>query len=242
MPPNRSDSHGARAEQIAEWFFRLNGFLGIPSFVVHPDIRQRYARTEADFIGVRFGCSTEWIRGRAMADFDPLLACAIDLEQPIPLFIIAEVTLRDCKINGPISNRSDGNVQRVLARLGAVPSSELDDAADAIYSTGRWENDYGAIQLVAVGRARSASLPERLLQITWKEIADFLYRRFGEFPEKLPTFGNPVHVQWPDFGRAFGEWFELEGRQHSSDNAVMALRRFWETGSCRLRDSSRGAD
>ena len=61
---------GRRAEDVASWYFRLNGFLSLPSFVVHLDQDEaeisndgapRYQRTEADLIGVRFVDSKEII-------------------------------------------------------------------------------------------------------------------------------------------------------------------------------------
>jgi hypothetical protein len=48
---------GDRAEDVAHWYFRLNGFLSIPGFVVHPDVSRDYPLTEADLIGVRFSHS-----------------------------------------------------------------------------------------------------------------------------------------------------------------------------------------
>ena len=42
-----TDERGRRAEDIASWYFRLNGFLAISGFIVHPDQRRQFARTEA---------------------------------------------------------------------------------------------------------------------------------------------------------------------------------------------------
>lgn len=36
---------GRRAEEVAQWYFRLNGFLMIPSFVLHPDCEKPHALT-----------------------------------------------------------------------------------------------------------------------------------------------------------------------------------------------------
>jgi hypothetical protein len=62
------NSVGDRSEQVANWYFRLNGFLSIPGFVLHPDKRQRFPLTEADLMGVRFANSVEEIDGRKMVD------------------------------------------------------------------------------------------------------------------------------------------------------------------------------
>ena len=40
-------------EKVAYWYFRLNGFLQIENFVVHPE-RGGSQRTDADILGVRF--------------------------------------------------------------------------------------------------------------------------------------------------------------------------------------------
>jgi hypothetical protein len=41
------------ADKAAYWYFRLNGFLQIENFVVHPE-RRGSQRTDADLLGVRF--------------------------------------------------------------------------------------------------------------------------------------------------------------------------------------------
>ena len=40
-------------EKVAYWYFRLNGFLQIENFVVHPE-RRGGQRTDADLLAVRF--------------------------------------------------------------------------------------------------------------------------------------------------------------------------------------------
>ena len=41
-------------EKVAYWYFRLNGFLQIENFVVHPE-RRGSQRTDADLHGLRYG-------------------------------------------------------------------------------------------------------------------------------------------------------------------------------------------
>ena len=40
-------------EKLAYWYLRLNGFLTIPNFVVHPDNGSNQ-KTDIDILGVRF--------------------------------------------------------------------------------------------------------------------------------------------------------------------------------------------
>ena len=57
---------GNRAEEVAQWYFRLNGFMSIPGFVVHPDQPRNFARTDADLLGVRFPFSSEILDNKNM--------------------------------------------------------------------------------------------------------------------------------------------------------------------------------
>ena len=114
MPSVTDEEHqcdrGKRAEDVAEWYFRLNGFLAIPGFVVHIDSPEaverddgslRYARTEADFIGVRFPHSREIVNDRAMKDDLLVIGMGSDVASPKVVFALVEVTSGRCKMNGP---------------------------------------------------------------------------------------------------------------------------------------------
>jgi hypothetical protein len=198
---------GERAEHVASWYFRLNGFLSIPGFIVHPDQQRRYPLTEADLIAVRFPNSAEWIDGCSMVD-DSLLTA---LSSPTKLlFLLVEVKYDLCNINGPWSDRSAGNMQRVIRRLGFAGPDQVDDIADAMYSHLRWEGHSEVLQYVSVGKRANEGRQRRypqLKQIVWDQIADFLFDRFHQFPQKLPFGGRTVHEQWPNFGRFFGKRF-----------------------------------
>jgi hypothetical protein len=241
-----SNQRGRRAEDIASWYFRLNGFLTIPGFVVHPDQRRRFPRTEADLLGVRFPFSREWISTRQMED-DSLLT-RIDETRRRIVFVLVEVKTDLYDINGPWSERRDENVQRVIRRLGFANESLVDGIAARVYESARWDDNDYVLQYVCVGArkndGRQRQFPQ-LLQIDWSEMAHFLWRRFGSFPEKLPD-GRPVHTQWPDFGRKYGVWFVDEFANCRRDDrdrqglslSLSALSRYIETGDCREHASA----
>jgi hypothetical protein len=243
---NQSDRRGRRAEDIASWYFRLNGFPTIPGFVVHPDQHRRFPRTEADIIGVRFPFSREFISTRQMVD-DPLLT-SIDRAGRRTVFVLVEAKADLCDINGPWSDRRDENVHRVICRLGFSDESLVNDISSQVYDSARWENDHYVLQYVCVGARKNDGRQRKfsdLLQIDWSEIARFLWGRFGNFPEKLPD-GWPIHAQWPDFGRKYGEWFAGEfarcrGDDHDRQGpslSLSALSRYIETGNCSERKSA----
>jgi hypothetical protein len=222
------DPRSERAEQVASWYFRLNGFLSIPGFIVHPDRRQRFPLTEADLLGVRFPHSVEEINNNQMPD-DPLLTRFAERDRI--LFVLVEVKTDLCNINGPWSAKNEGNMQRVIRRLGFDREASIGAIADHMYDTLRWENDSHVLQYVAVGKRTNPGLQKKykkLAQVTWDQISDFLFSRFHMFPEKLPN-GNPVHLQWPDFGRGYGVAFP---NIHSEADSRAAVWNYIDLGSC----------
>ena len=237
---------GRRAEEVASWYFRLNGFLSLPSFVVHLDQDRaeigidgtpRYQRTEADLIGVRFVDSKELISAfgsnRAMIDDSILteLCPAIDTKQA--LFVLVEVKAGLCKMNGPWTNRDKQNMQRVIRRLGfATNEEQIERIADSMYTSGRYEDDYYVLQYICIGGEKNLEISHRyrnVVQIDWAEIGEFLINRFRSFPEKTPD--GKVHEQWPKFGRDFGKWISLKLRSENPLNiSPIVIRQYIKTG------------
>jgi hypothetical protein len=219
------DRSGDWAEQVARWYFRLNGFLSIPGFVVHPDKVRRHPRTEADLLGVRFPHSAEIIASCPMED-DSWVQKTSRI-----LFIITEVKTEGCNVNGPWSRQEEGNMERAIRRLGFAPEDQVAGIAQAMYEHLRWEGPSHVLQYIAMGRRPSHDLARRyprLRQIMWEQISDFLFRRFSDFPQKLRS-GGRVHDQWPDFGKKYGTWFHRMGQRERSVDAVL---RYVETGHC----------
>jgi hypothetical protein len=228
------DRRGEWAEQVAGWYFRLNGFLSIPGFVVHPDEVRRHPRTEADLLGVRFPHSTEAIAGRPMEDE------AWVGEGAKICFIIAEVKADVCNVNGPWSLQAEENMERAIQRLGFAPNDQVGGIAQAMYEHLHWEGPGHVLQYVAIGGRVNHNLRgryPRLKQITWQQISDFLFKRFSDFPAKLRD-GGRVHDQWPDFGKKYGRWFYFMGRRERSEDAV---RRYLDSGSCMPPPARRGS-
>ena len=216
---------GARAEHVSNWYFRLNGFLSIPGFVVHPDTPKRYPLTEADLIAVRFPNSSEVIGERSMVD-DSLLTLLANRQQM--LFLLVEVKSDLCKINGLWSDPVAGNMQRVISRLGFAKVESVDRISQQMYAGLRWEDEDTVLQYVSVGQRINDGLQRsypKLRQITWDQISDFLFNRFKQFPEKLPDNGRSVHEQWPDFGRRFGKGLR---RMSSVQDAREFVRQYIE--------------
>ncbi len=119
-------------EKVAYWYFRLNGFLQIENFVVHPE-RRGGQRTDADLLAVRFPFRAERLFDNPddiMADDEQGLALSRELID----IVIAEVkTNQPCTLNGPWTQQDRQNVHRVLAAIGCLPHNQIDAAAADIY-------------------------------------------------------------------------------------------------------------
>ncbi len=217
---------GKRAEEVASWYFRLNGFLSIPGFIVHPDQRRRFPLTEADLLAVRFPYSSEKIGDRWMTD-DPLV---VGSDKKI-LFIIVETKAELCRINGAWSDSDRQNMQRAIRRLGFAEESMTDVIAEKMYKSFRWEDENYVLQFISVGKRPNEQLVTsrpHWLQITWDDISKFLFERFREFPEKLSDGSPPAHRQWPKFGRKYGEFFK---NIRSEGDSLKAINNYIETGN-----------
>jgi len=228
MEQRRRDvARGKRAEEVASWYFRLNGFLSIPGFVVHPDVVRRNPMTEADLIAVRFPYSQELIAGRVMVDDPRLTNLGSDSQV---LFRLVEVKTDLCNINGPWSNERDGNMQRVIRRLGFARPDDVPPIATAMYQDLRWQDANHILQYITVGErvndGRQRQYP-KLVQITWPEIAGFLFERFSRFPEKLSADRRLIHEQWPAFGRRYGRVFR---RMKSVEDSRQYLSQYIRDG------------
>ena len=107
-------------EKAAYWYLRLNGFLQIENFVIHPG-RRGGQRTDADLLGVRFPHRAEFvIDGTTMADDESALSISsehIDV-------VIAEVKAGRCSVNGPWTDPEKRNIERVLSAIGCAEGED----------------------------------------------------------------------------------------------------------------------
>lgn len=208
-------------EKVAHWYFRLNGFLQIENFVVHPSNRGGQ-RTDADLLGVRFPHRAE----RLFDNPDDIMQ---DDEQRLSLsptltdVIIAEVkTNQPCALNGPWTRQDKQNVHRVLAAIGCLPQDRIEQAAADIYQTGIHESDLGIrIRLVAVGRNPDGELSERypgVPQLTWPNLLGFIWHRFHEYQRQKKQID-----QWEEQGRLIKRLADQSGSPCDFTNKALRL-------------------
>lgn len=185
------------SERLAFWFLRLNGFLTIPNFVVHPEAPREDGtypqQTDVDLLGVRFPFRFE-NRDRPMHDFQ-LFADENRIQ-----VVISEVKTRRCKLNGPWTNPNLQNLQKVLCAGGFRPPDQVEAVAASLYKTGVWRDHEMVIRIVCFGGRHSndvkRNFPE-VPQLLWEqEVLPFIFQRFHEY-----HLEKRMHEQWEDDGK-----------------------------------------
>jgi hypothetical protein len=184
--PRMSPKPLLKAEDVAYWYFRLNGFLLLENFYVHPD-RGGGALTDADLLAVRFPHRAERVFDNptdVMEDDDQTLALTRDRID----VVIAEIKTGRCALNGPWTDPGRRNMQRVLAAIGVVPQARIGEAAAALYEHGYFEADAALrVRLVAVGSRTDEDINTRyprVSQVTWPDALRFIYRRLRRYRDQ----------------------------------------------------------
>src|SRR5262245_26085362 len=135
LRPREMLTPGLKPEKVAYWYFRLNGFLQIENFVIHPG-RRGGQRSDADLLALRFPFRREFLfdMEHPMRDDVETLRLSPDLIE----IVIAEIkTNEPCGLNGPWTNNDAENIHRVLAAIGCLrKDDEIRSAASMIYENG----------------------------------------------------------------------------------------------------------
>jgi hypothetical protein len=224
---------GNRAEEVAAWYFRLNGFFLLPAFVVHKDNRADYPRTEADLLGLRLRYSAEYIKKQRLKDDERVQRMCKVKGKPYNMALMAEVKAGDCSINGPWSNPDQRNMQYAIERCGFADPNQVETIADSMHENLRWEGKEWVIQYICVGKRIKPDLSNRypdLVQISFQDIGKFLYERFRLFPEKIPEVAGIE--QWPGFGRDYAYWSDAarHNKEFTETNSKTAVQSYIDSG------------
>ena len=173
-------------ERLAYWYFRLNGFLLLENFVIHPD-RGSEQRTEADLVGVRFSHRRELLDS-PMEDDPAVVDC--------PTFcnvIVAEVKRTSCALNGPWTNPKHGNMRRFLRAVGCFDENTIKVAAQALYNRGHFEGPSVTCRLLACGNSEGPLPISAVPQILFRHMVKFIHSRLRTYLEQKSSVANWAH-------------------------------------------------
>jgi hypothetical protein len=163
-------------------------------------------RTDVDIFGIRFPYRQELL-------YNPMEDELIFTRFQKPYVIIAEVKTDRCSLNGPWTNPQLGNMQRVLRSIGAFCPDNTDAIADHLYRNGFFEDENYIVSLFCVGRRENPEYLRRypsVPQITWENIAGFIYRRFNGYYEQ-----KSINRQWDSSGKLIWNMFQ-ECKKHDN--------------------------
>lgn len=196
-------------EQIAYWFFRLNGCTTITNFIIHAD-KGGAQRTEVDVLAVRFPNRVELLTSdNPMRDHDVFNSDGrIDI-------IIAEVKHGFCQLSGPWTNPEDENMQRVLYAIGAFEKNQIPVVTDALYHEGIYRDDTYQVRLFAVGDFLNPKLLPAAEQLLWNQMLAFIFDRFTRY-----QFQKAQHEQWDTTGK----WLHELAANSSMDEFITVVR------------------
>jgi hypothetical protein len=198
-----------KTEQVAYWFFRLNGCMNIVNFLVHHEQRGREG-TEVDILAVRLPHRRELaMSGEPMRDH-PIF----DSDGQIDV-IIAEVKTGRCDLNGPWTDPDKQNMHRVLYALGAFPEDQVSIVADSLYERQFYANDQFRVRLFAVGQTMNPGLSAQVVQLTWEQILTFIYERLKRYWRI-----KAQHRQWDRHGELL---YRKQGQHRTAEGFVQDI-------------------
>jgi hypothetical protein len=180
-----------QAEQLGYWYLRLNGFLTITNFIVHPE-QGRNQETDVDILGVRFPYRSEL---KTMQDDEPFTRV-----RSRSFIALVEVKSKMCGLNGPWTNPDRQNMHKVLRAIGSFPMAENEIAATALYERGVYQSQLYHVALVCLGAEQSPDVATnypKVPQITWFKALSFIYLRFAAHRRQKES-----HGQWNSQGQA----------------------------------------
>lgn len=194
------------SEQLAYWFFRLNGCLTITNFILHSEDKGSSSqRTDTDILAVRFPHRKELLMsGNHMRDHE-----MFDGENKRIDLIIAEVKTGMCRLNGPWTDPERMNINRVLYAIGAFREDEVNDVAQSLYKRGCYQDDYYRTRLVAIGKIVNPELEGKAIQLTWQEVTKFIHERFRRYSNI-----KSQHEQWDCCGRSLYDYAVNKGKNY----------------------------
>jgi hypothetical protein len=176
-----------KAEALGQWYLRLNGFLTIPNFILHPS-RPGSARTDVDVAGIRFSHRKEFDSG--------------DIDEPEFRRSTAYLVLAEVKTSRIAPNRAwsdPGAVEDILRAIGISAETDIPSIADSLRMKGIHEAQvlYSAILFIgddidAEVESKYCASPRR----SWGQVLGFVYDRFRRY-DRLKTQVD----QWDEVGQ-----------------------------------------
>ena len=169
------------SENLAYWYFRLNGFLGHKNFLIHKRLRDPNHATEVDFLGVRF------MHRRELNDDNYSEHMVDDMDSNLfkyfpqnKIFIcLAEVKRGQPQIN-PSWIENYVSLERILLAVGCMSKKYIPKMIRRLRKYGYCNMHRYYISFIAIGSSEyKHNIPyDKIPIINWTEVLTFIYNRF----------------------------------------------------------------
>lgn len=206
---------GRRAEEVANFYLKLNGFFTLANFALHKDRRALDLSTEADLLAIRLKHSCEHVGGRKLNPCNRLSRILVHTD--LSAFLIVEVKATACAINSAWDFRRDPRTALeshiyAIKRMGVVSVHDAKKVATVVAQAGRWVGPEGIIQFLCVGSETGTDVGRPV--ILFRDIADFLVTRFQPLlPLKIPERPEGLRT-WGEFGYELTQFL----KSHQDEN------------------------
>lgn len=179
-------------EELAYWYFRLNGCLTTVNFLIHPET-QRDSSTDVDVLAVRFPYRAENLT-RPMQDDQVFLNT-----KNRAYVIIGEVKRGQCDLNGPWTSPTSHNMEKILMAVGTFPAEQAPNVAREVRQHGFFSDCVATVSLFCIGQYPNERIHGQypsVPQITWDHILKFIHSRFRDYRRE-----KAQHSQWNRSGQ-----------------------------------------
>ncbi len=173
---------GDRAQIVAGWYLRFNGYFLVENFILQDGGFRRQPGgqfTDADILAVRFPHTKEIIKGKNQ-DIEVQPHRDLRVNNDVTDFIIAEVSSTSCKFNWINPDSTEQTVdpdflQYALRRIGYWKQDRLFQVCTAVSQRKSFEDDNRCerVRLLSIGVNCDKALTD-IPQIEFKDIFEYL--------------------------------------------------------------------
>lgn len=187
-------------ERLAYWYFRLNGFLGNESYIIHRQRNSPNHATDIDYVGVRFMHRKELYENKDNWMKDDENSKLFKYRPTGKLFIcLAEIKQSTPNINSTWTDENLNTLEQLLLSIGCISLKHVSKVVKNLQKKGYCNIYKTYITFVAVGNSnQSIRIPyDKIPIISWEEILDFIYNRFKDYKVEKSNL-----KEWSNFGEA----------------------------------------
>jgi hypothetical protein len=189
-------------ENLAYWYFRLNGFFGNGNFIIHSALGQSAHASEIDYFGVRFAYRQELYNSRTkdwMKDDETSeLFKNYNRNRRRTYICLAEVKRSRPKIN--FTQAANPEVlKQVLLSLGCIARQNIPGIVRRLQKHGFCNTYLYHISFVAIGESipemREETIFPKIPIITRDDMLHFIYDRFTDYRIEKSNLSEWGHLQ-----------------------------------------------